>query len=97
MKVELSTIIPVVALAGGIVFTYGQLTSQVSALESKLNDMEEYSDEWVRDVTDNNMNRIIALEVKMDVAEKLLSEYNKSQSPSGASSLFGNLNLIRGD
>jgi len=93
MKVELSTIVPVIALAGGIIFTYGQLTSQVSALENKLNDMEEYSDEWIRKATDDNMNRIIALEVKMDVAEKLLSEYNKSQSPSGVSALFGNLNL----
>ena len=95
MKVELGAMLPIVALAGGIVFTYVQLTSQVAALEDKLSVVEDYNDAWIRSVTDENMNRIIALEVKMDVAEKLISEYAKSQS-GGASSLFGNLNILKG-
>jgi hypothetical protein len=40
MKIELSTLIPVIALAGGIIFTYGQLTGQVDALELRVEQLE---------------------------------------------------------
>lgn len=79
MKIELTTLVPILALAGGIIFTYGQLTNQVTSLKEQVVSIEEYDDEWARVLTDQNMNRIIALEVKLDMAEKLLTEYSRQQ------------------
>ena len=79
MKIELTTLVPILVLAGGIIFTYGQLTNQVTSLKEQVVSIEEYDDEWARVLTDQNMNRIIALEVKLDMAEKLLTEYSRQQ------------------
>ena len=40
MKIELPTIIALVGVIGGIIFTYGQLTGQVSELEFRVEQLE---------------------------------------------------------
>ena len=72
MKVDLTSLVPVLVLAGGIVFGYAQLTSKVDAYV-------EYDDTDIRTLIDDNMNRIIALEVKLDIAEMMLREYSSQQ------------------
>jgi len=67
MKIELSTLVPVVALAGGIIFTYGQLTNKVESLE------------YLKKLSDDNMNRIIVIETKLEAAQLAFDTYMRSE------------------
>ena len=58
MKIELSQLIPLLILGAGVVFGYAQLASKVDSYE-------KYDDRWSRELTDQNMNRVIALEVEL--------------------------------
>jgi len=79
MKIELTTIVPIVVLAGGIVFTYGQLTSEVEALGDKVDNWKEYNDSSIISLANSNQRDIQILEMKMRMAESMFSEYNRSQ------------------
>ena len=79
MKIELTTIVPIVVLTGGIIFTYGQLTSEVEALGDKVNNWKEYNDSSIIAFANSNQRDIQILEMKMRMAESMFSEYNRSQ------------------
>jgi len=80
MKIELTTIVPIVILAGGIVFTYGQLTSEVEALGDKVDNWKEYNDSSIISLANSNQRDIQILEMTMRMAESMFIEYNRSQA-----------------
>jgi len=79
MKIELTTVIPIVILTGGIIFTYGQLTSEVEALGDKVDSWKEYNDSNIIAFANSNQRDIQILEMKMRMAESMFIEYNRSQ------------------
>jgi len=86
MKIELTTIVPIVILTGGIIFTYGQLTSEVEALGDKVNNWKEYNDSSIIAFASSNFQslqelekRVLETELKVRMAESMFIEYNRSQ------------------
>jgi hypothetical protein len=79
MKIELTTIVPIVVLTGGIIFTYGQLTSEVEALGDKVDNWKEYNDSSIIAFANSNFQSIQLMEIKVRMAESMFSEYNRSQ------------------
>ena len=63
LKIELTQLLPILALAGGIIYGYAQLNSKVDSLA------------YLKTLADDNMNRVIALEVKLEMAEKAFNLY----------------------
>ena len=67
MKIELPTIIALVGVIGGVIFTYGQLTNKVDSLE------------YLKQLSDTNMNRIIVLETKLEAAQMAFDMYMEGE------------------
>lgn len=63
MKIDTPTLLTLVGIIGGIVFTYGQLTNKVQSLE------------YLKELSDQNMNRIIVLETKINTAQEAYEMY----------------------
>ena len=66
MKIDLSTLMPLLAIMGGVIFTYGSLTNKVDSLE------------YLKKLSDDNMNRIIILETKIETAQAAYELYTGS-------------------
>jgi len=86
MKIELTTIVPIIVLAGGIIFTYGQLTSNVDSLGDKVDNWKEYNDSSIIAFASSNFQslqelekRVLETELKVRMAESMFIEYNRSQ------------------
>jgi len=86
MKIELTTIVPIVVLAGGIIFTYGQLTSNVDSLGDKVDSWKEYNDSSIIAFASSNFQslqelekRVLETELKVRMAESMIIEFNRSQ------------------
>jgi len=74
-------------LAGGIVFTYGQLTSEVEALGYKVDNWREYNDSSIIAFASSNFQslqelekRVLETELKVRMAESMFSEYNRNSA-----------------
>jgi len=67
VKIELPTIIALVGVIGGVIFTYGQLTNKVDSLE------------YLKQLSDTNMNRIIVLETKLEAAQMAFDMYMEGE------------------
>ena len=63
MKIDTPTLLTLLGIIGGIVFTYGQLTNKVQSLE------------YLKELSDQNMNRIIVLETKINTAQEAYEMY----------------------
>ena len=63
MKIDTPTLLTLAGIIGGIVFTYGQLTNKVQSLE------------YLKELSDQNMNRIIVLETKINTAQEAYEMY----------------------
>jgi hypothetical protein len=59
-KLPISTIVMVIGLLGGVIFTAGTVINKVDSIES-------YNDDYLMRLADDNMNKIIALEIKMNL------------------------------
>jgi len=86
MKIELTTIVPIVVLTGGIIFTYGQLTSNVDSLGDKVDNWKEYNDSSIIAFASSNFQslqelekRVLENELKVRMSESMFIEYNRSQ------------------
>jgi len=55
MKVDLNTVVPIFVVAAGVIFGYGVLSDKVDRIPFLLT------------LSDDNMNKIIVLETKMDM------------------------------
>jgi len=67
VKIDTPTLLTLLGIIGGIVFTYGQLTNKVQSLE------------YLKELSDQNMNRIIVLETKIETAQQAYELYTGSQ------------------
>ena len=67
MKIDTHTLLTLLGIIGGIVFTYGQLTNKVQSLE------------YLKELSDQNMNRVIVLETKIETAQAAYELYTGSQ------------------
>ena len=63
MKIDIPILLTLLSIIGAVVFTYGQLTNKVNDLS------------YLKELSDQNMNRIIALETKIDTAQKAYELY----------------------
>ena len=63
MKIDTPTLLTLAGIIGGIVFTYGQLTNKVQSLE------------YLKELSDQNLNRIIVLETKINTAQEAYEMY----------------------
>jgi hypothetical protein len=63
MKIDTPTLLTLAGIIGGIVFTYGQLTNKVNSLE------------YLKELSDTNMNRVIVLETKIEAAQTAFELY----------------------
>ena len=67
MKIDTPTLLTLLGIIGGIVFTYGQLTNKVQSLE------------YLKELSDQNMNRVIVLETKAEAAQIAFDLYMGAQ------------------
>jgi len=63
VKIDTPILLTLLSIIGAVVFTYGQLTNKVNDLL------------YLKELSDQNMNRIIALETKIDTAQKAYELY----------------------
>jgi hypothetical protein len=67
VKIDTPTLLTLLGIIGGIVFTYGQLTNKVQSLE------------YLKELSDQNMNRVIVLETKAEAAQIAFDLYMGAQ------------------
>ena len=66
-KLPISAIAVVVSMIGGFIWTASEIFTRFEALETQVSNEQAYNDAWIRKLSDDNMNKIIVLETKMNM------------------------------
>jgi len=73
MEISKDTQLPISAIAvaitmiGGGIWTSSEIFTRFEALEAQVANEQAYNDAWIRKLSDDNMNKIIVLETKMNM------------------------------
>ena len=66
-KLPISAIAVAISFIGGSIWTASEIFTRFEALESQVANEQAYNDAWIRKLSDDNMNKIIVLETKMNM------------------------------
>jgi len=66
-KLPISVIVVTIATIGGGIWTASEIFTRFEALEVQVSNEQAYDDAWIRKLSDDNMNKIIVLETKMNM------------------------------
>ena len=66
-KLPISAIAVAISMIGGSIWTVSEIFTRFEALETQVANEQAYDDAWIRKLSDDNMNKIIVLETKMNM------------------------------